>query len=119
MYREKNQSSQWRGEKESKVPEEYTALALYIQVVIKEIVENCGRKVPVKLYTDSKDLYKVASMSVLVEDYYLRLDLAISKESIGKEVKEFVCVEGRRMTAVCLTKRGSVFKGSAMNNEDD
>ena len=53
--------------------------AVYIQAVLGEVFCKIEQKVPIKVYTDSKNLVKAASTSALVEDSKLRLDLSILK----------------------------------------
>ena len=85
--------------------------ALYVQAVLKEMQGDGGVNIPIKVYTDSKNLHKAANTSALVEDSKLRLDLAILKESIlSKDIEEFIHVEGRKMLADCLTKKGASAK---------
>ena len=78
---------------------------------IKPVEGDGGVNIPIKVYTDSKNLHKAANTSALVEDSKLRLDLAILKESIlSNDIEEFIHVEGRKMLADCLTKKGASSK---------
>ena len=42
-------------------------------------------EIPIRVYTDSKNLHRVVSTLVLVEDSRFRVDLVMSKETIGKK----------------------------------
>ena len=81
-----------------------------------KILGDCVRNIPIKVYTDSKNLHKAANSSALVEDSKLRLDLAMLKESIGmKEIDELVHVDRKKMLADCLTKKEVQGWGSFFN----
>ena len=59
--------------------------ALYMEAVLKEMQGGKGVQIMIRVYMDSKNLYKKAYLSALVEDSKLRLDLAILKEYIENE----------------------------------
>ena len=85
--------------------------AVYIQAVLGEVLGPTEQKVPIKVFTDSKNLCKAASTSAMVEDSKLRLDLAILKESLEtREIEELNFVKSGKMLANSLTKKGASSK---------
>ena len=69
-------------------------------------------KVPVHLYTDSRNVQKSVNSTALVDDPRLRTEIAVLKESLEKgEVSALKRVESKAMIANCLTKQGASAKG--------
>ena len=81
---------------------------MYIKAILSEIFGKDIINIPIKIYTDSKNLYKAVMSTTLIEDRRLRTELAILKEAIGKkEINELSWIPGHQMLANCLTKRGA------------
>ena len=80
---------------------------IYIKSVLRDLLGLTVDKIPVVVYTDSRNLHKSVYSSKLVEDARVRTDVGKLQESIKSgEMKDFIFVEGKQMIADCLTKKG-------------
>ena len=83
---------------------------IYTKAILEEIIES-KIKIPMYVYTDSKNLWKSLHSTALVEDPRLRIDVAIIKESLEKgEIDQVIKVDSKNMIADSLTKKGASAK---------
>ena len=114
----------WRGRKLKRIvtsPSAAETLAqndgisemIFVKSLLGEIFgTGVVSKVPVHLYTDSKNVQKSVNSTAMVEDPRLRTEIAALKESIEKgEVNMLKRVDSKTMLANCLTKRGASAEG--------
>ena len=81
---------------------------VYVKSVLVELFKERAVDVPLELVTDSKNLHKSVLGSTLVENPRLRTEVAKLKESLkNRELSKFDRVEGQRMLADVLTKKGA------------
>ena len=85
--------------------------------MIKEMLREYIRTIPVKVYTDSKNLHKATNMSVLVKDSELRLDLKILKKIFWMKLKNLSVLKKKKANELS-DEKGNMFKSSARNNDD-
>ena len=79
--------------------------------VLLEMLGEKAKQIPMRLITDSKNLYKATYSSTPVENKRLRIDIGKLKESIKtNELHSFIHVEGKDMLADVLTKKGASAK---------
>ena len=84
---------------------------VYIKAVLKEMLGEVVKNIPLEVYTDSKNLVQATNSKSLVEDHRLRIEVAALKESVEiGEVSKVTAVPGKEMLADCLTKRGASAK---------
>ena len=82
-------------------------LMVYVKLVLMELLGREAEKVPMRLATDSRNLYKSVQSSTLVENPRVRTDIAKIQGSLkDNELQEFFQVPGKRMLADVLTKKG-------------
>ena len=114
----------WRGRKlrrivtspsaaETLASNEGVSEVIFIKTLLGEYfgVDN-AIKIPVHLYTDSRNLQKSVNSTAMVDCPRLRTEIAVLKESLEKgEVDVLKRVESKEMIANCLTKQGASAKG--------
>ena len=82
---------------------------IYVKAILKEMFKGDPRvsRIPMRVYTDSKNLWRSVHSTALVEDPRLRIDLAIVKDALATgEISEVVKVDSKQMIADVLTKKG-------------
>ena len=80
----------------------------YVKAVLADILGDSVHNIPVIIYTDSKNLFKAATSTALVDDRRLRTELAMIKEALSRgEIQPIIWIPGTKMLANCLTKRGA------------
>ena len=81
---------------------------VYVREVLKEALGGEADKVPLDLYTDSRNLYKSVMSTSLNENPRLRTDVAKLQESLKVgELERFTQISGQEILADCLTKKGA------------
>ena len=85
---------------------------MYTKAILEEIMKSEREiKIPLYVYTDSKNLWKCLHSTALVEDPRLRIDVAIIKESLEKgEIDQVIKIDSKNMIADSLTKKGASAK---------
>ena len=78
----------------------------FLRALLAEILGINMLEIKIISNTDSNNLFSAIRSIRLVEDKKLRLDIAQIQESVAKENIEVKWVEGNKMLADCLTKRG-------------
>ena len=80
---------------------------VYIKAILNEILGDVN-KIPVHMYTDSKNAKKAVYSTSLVDDPRLRTEIAMLCESIQKgEINKLFLIPGKMMIANCMTKKGA------------
>ena len=81
---------------------------VYIKEVLKELLGSKVTHVPLELFTDSKNLYRLVIGSSLADNPRLRTEVVKLQESLRcGELTKIHHVSGEHMIADCLTKRGA------------
>ena len=78
----------------------------YLREILIEILGVSKVNIPIKAYTDSRNLYEAVYSTKLVEDKKLRCDIAQIQENIQSEGVDLIWVKAGMMLADCLTKQG-------------
>ena len=63
-------------------------------------------KIPIRVYTDSDNLYQAVYSTKFVDDKKLRLDIAQIQEAVSEENVQVNWIKAEEMLADCLTKKG-------------
>ena len=81
---------------------------VYLKEVLKELLGDVARDVPIELFTDSRNLHRSVMSTSLVDNPRLRADVAKLKQSLEEqELSKLWKVTGEEMIADCLTKKGA------------
>ena len=58
---------------------------IYVKAILKEMFKDETKvsRIPMRVYTDSKNLWRSVHSTTLVEDPRLRIDIAIIKDALG------------------------------------
>ena len=81
---------------------------VYLKEVLKEVVGTEANKIPIELFTDSRNLHRSVTSTSLVDNPRMRADVAKLKQSLeNRELNYFWKVAGEQMLADCLTKKGA------------
>lgn len=81
---------------------------VYNKSILKQIYGGRIDKIPVIIFTDSKNLYESVHSSNLVDDAWLITDISIIKDALHEgTITVLKRVAGEDMLANCLTKCGA------------
>ena len=82
--------------------------AVYVKELMKELFGEGATRIPIELFTDSRNLYRSAIGSSMVDNPRLRTDIEKIKESMKNgELKNLHKIDKEDMLADCLTKKGA------------
>ena len=85
---------------------------VYIKAVLREMYGKRLEDVPTVIVTDANNLYEAVHSTSLVEDAWLRTDIAAIQDAVESGVVTLVCKVGKEnMLADCLTKPGASATG--------
>ena len=81
---------------------------VYVREVLVEILGDKAKRIPLEMYTDSRNLFKSVMSTSLLENPRLRTDVAKLQQSLksGESAGIFL-VTSQQMLANCLTKKGA------------
>ena len=80
----------------------------WLNQLISEILGYKNPRLPIKCYTDSKQLYDATQSLRSIEDKRLRIDIAVIREMLHKkEINEMIRIASEEQLADCLTKLGA------------
>ena len=81
---------------------------VYNKTILSQIFGGDIDEIPVTMYTDCKNLHDAIFSTSLVEDAWLRPDIAIIQEAVEQKTVSTVGLVGtKEMLADCLTKSGA------------
>ena len=87
---------------------ECSEACFWIKRLTNEILGFKNNLLPIRCYTDSKQLYDSTYSLRSIEDKRLRIDIAVIREMLGKkEIDKIIKIPSEEQLADCLTKLGA------------
>ena len=81
--------------------------AVLISQMLKEIIYNDTRSVPIVALTDCFSLFEAAHSTTSIQDRRLRIEMSILREGISRDEFTLKWVKTGLQLADCFTKKGS------------